>query len=51
MKLSNVITSFYVILIFAILKFRNIDRSTFRRSKLWPPPKDYTLNLKHYKQQ
>ena len=32
MKLS------FVILIFAILKFRNIDRSTFRRSKFWPPP-------------
>ena len=31
--------SSFVILIFLILKFRNIDRSTFRRSKFWPPPK------------
>ena len=35
-KLSN--NSSYVILIFVILKFRNIGRSTFRRSKFWPPP-------------
>ena len=36
MKLSN--NSSFVILIFAILKFWNIDRSTFRRSKFWLPP-------------
>ena len=35
-KLWN--NSSFVILIFAILKFRNIDRSTFRRSKFWPSP-------------
>ena len=34
-KLSN--NSSFVILIFAILKFRNIGRSTFRRSKIWLP--------------
>ena len=34
-KLSN--NSSFVILIFAILKFRNIGRSTFPRSKFWPP--------------
>ena len=28
----------FAILIFVILKFRNIDRSTFRRSKFWSPP-------------
>ena len=37
-KWSN--NSSFVILIFAILKFRNIDRSTFRRSKFWPPPRE-----------
>ena len=36
MKLSN--NSSSVILIFKILKFRNVDRSTFRRSKFRPPP-------------
>ena len=36
-KLSN--HPSFVILIFAILIFRNIGRSTFRRSKFWPPPK------------
>ena len=37
MKVSN--NSSFVILVFAILKFGNIeDRSTFRRSKFWPPP-------------
>ena len=36
MKLSN--NSSFVILVFAILKFRNIGRSTFRRSKFWLPP-------------
>ena len=35
-KLSNNLYS--VILIFEILKFRNIGRSIFRRSKIWPPP-------------
>ena len=35
-KLSN--NSSFVILIFVILKLRNIGRSTFRRSKFWPPP-------------
>ena len=36
MKLSN--NSSFVILVFAILKFQNIDRSTFRRSfNFWPP--------------
>ena len=30
--------SSFVILIFAISKFRNIDRSTFSRSKFRPPP-------------
>ena len=35
-KLSN--NSSFVILIFAILKFRNIGRSAFRRSKFWPSP-------------
>ena len=35
-KLSN--SSSFVILIFVILKFRNIGRSTFRRSKFRPPP-------------
>ena len=38
-KLSN--NSFFVILIFAILKFRNIGRSTFYRSKFWLPPKSF----------
>ena len=33
MKLSN--NSFFVILIFAFFKFRNIDRSTFRCSKFF----------------
>ena len=28
-----------IILIFVISKFRNTDRSTFRRSIFWPPPK------------
>ena len=28
----------FVILIFETLKFRNFRRSTFRRSKFWPPP-------------
>ena len=37
MKLSN--NSSFVILIFAILKFWNIDRFTFRPSKFWPPPR------------
>ena len=36
-KLSNNLS--FIILIFVILKFRNIGRSTFRRSKCWPPPK------------
>ena len=35
-KLSN--NSSFVILIFVILKLRNIGRSTFRHSKYWPPP-------------
>ena len=35
-KLSN--NSSFFILIFAILKFRNIGRSTFLRSKIWPQP-------------
>ena len=35
-KLSN--DSSFVILIFVILKFRNISRSTFHRFKFWPPP-------------
>ena len=35
-KLSK--NSSFVILIFATLKFRNFSRSTFRRSKFWPPP-------------
>ena len=35
-KLWN--NSSFVILIFVILKFQNIGRSTFRRSKFWPPP-------------
>ena len=35
-KLSN--NSSFFILIFAISKFRNTGRSTFRRSKFWPPP-------------
>ena len=35
-KLSN--NWSFVILIFVILKFWNIGRSTFRRSKFWPPP-------------
>ena len=34
-KLSN--NSSFVVLIFAILKFWNITRSTFRLSKFWPP--------------
>ena len=29
----------FFILIFAISKLRNTGRSTFRRSKVWPPPK------------
>ena len=36
MKLSN--NSSFVILVFAILKFRNIDRFTFRHSEFWLPP-------------
>ena len=36
MKLSN--NSSFVILILEILTFRHIDRSTFSRSKFWPPP-------------
>ena len=35
-KLSN--NWYFVILMFAILKFRNIGRSIFRRSKFWPHP-------------
>ena len=35
-KLSN--NWSFVILIFVILKFWNIGRSTFRRSKFWPLP-------------
>ena len=35
-KLSK--NSSFVILIFATSKFRNFSRSTFRRSKFWPPP-------------
>ena len=35
-KLSN--NSSFVILIVGILKFRNIDCSTFRHSKFQPPP-------------
>ena len=35
-KLSNI--SSFVILIFAILKFRNVSRFTFRRLKFWSPP-------------
>ena len=35
-KLSN--NSSFVILKFATLKIRNFIRSTFRRSKFWPPP-------------
>ena len=45
MKLSN--NSSFVILIFEILKFRNIGRSTFRRSKFWPPP--IIIITKNYK--
>ena len=37
-KLSN--NSSFVILIFVIFIFRNIGRSTFRRSKFWPPPEE-----------
>ena len=36
MALSNISSS--VIIIFAILKFRNVSRFTFRRSKFWSPP-------------
>ena len=36
-KLSK--NSYFVILIFVILKFLNIGRSTFRRFKFLPPPK------------
>ena len=43
-KLSK--NSSFVILIFATLKFRNFSRSTFRRSKFWPPPK--ITNVKNY---
>ena len=39
-KISN--NSSFVILIFAVLKFQNIDRSTFRRSKISPSP-EYTI--------
>ena len=35
-KISN--NSSFVIVIFAILEFRNIGHSTFSRSKFWPPP-------------
>ena len=35
-KISN--NSSFVILIFVILKSRNIGCSPFRRSKFWPPP-------------
>ena len=35
-KLS--IKSFFIILILAILEFRNVSRSALRRSKFWPPP-------------
>ena len=35
-KWSNNLSFF--ILIFVISKFRNSDRSTFRRSQFWPPP-------------
>ena len=46
MKLSK--NSSFVILIFEILKFRNIDRSTFRRSKFGHPLKICNLgNSKH----
>ena len=41
MKLSN--NSPFVILIFAILKFWNIDRSTFHRSNFDPHPFFQTL--------
>ena len=43
-KLSN--NSSFVILIFVILKFWNIGRSTFRRYKFRPPPKKTILNCK-----
>ena len=39
MKLSN--NSFFVILVFAILKFRNIDRSIFRRFEIFTPNPNY----------
>ena len=42
-KLSN--NSFFVILIFVILKFRNIGRSTFRRSKFSFPPLNFGIKL------
>ena len=38
-KLSN--NSSFVILIFVILKFRNIGCSTLYRSKFWPPPNSW----------
>ena len=41
-KLSN--NSSFVILIFVILKFRNIGRSTFRRYKFWPTHVPYTTH-------
>ena len=37
-KFENKIIESFFRLIFAISKFRNIGRSTFRRSKFWPPP-------------
>ena len=39
-KFENKIVDYssFVILIFAVLKFWNISRSTFRRSKFWLPP-------------
>ena len=42
-KIKLLKNSSFVILIFVILKFRNIGRSTFRSSKFWPPhPKKLT---------
>ena len=43
-KLFN--NSSLVILIFVIFKFRNIGRSTFRRSKFWPTPHNSSRTAK-----
>ena len=46
-KLSN--NSSFVILIFVNLKFQNIGRSTFCRSKFWPPHKNWQIISKKWK--